>query len=58
MQASSFEESHLQKDREMGTREETAVIILPRIETLVERRLPIEQKAIGLFVVLVLLIAD
>jgi hypothetical protein len=42
----------------MGTREETAVIILPRIETLVERRLPIEQKAIGLFVVLVSLIVD
>jgi hypothetical protein len=48
----------LQKDRRMGTRKETAVIILPRIETLVERRLPIEQKAIGLFVFPVLLIYD
>jgi hypothetical protein len=43
----------------MGAQRETAVINkLPRMETIMERRLPIEQKVIGLSVILVLLIAD
>jgi hypothetical protein len=42
----------------MGAQRETAVIKLPRMEIIMERRLPIEQKVIGFSVILVLLIAD